>query len=359
MKVYTRKGDDGSTGLLYGGRIPKDAPGPDGLRRDRRSGRRARAWPVRNVRPTASSTSCSCGCSGSCSSSAPSSRPRPTTGTSSPPGTTLVTAEMVTALEPIIDDITDALRAADRVRRCPGENRVAAALDLARTIVRRAERESVTATTVGWLEPESQVVPYLNRLADLCWTLARWQEGEFRPARARAHHPLNPPTPPRRLPVPLTFSLVSTAADKVKADLLAVPGLRARRARPRRGPRGPRRVGGGLAAFMEEAGFEGKPGQTLAVPTNGALGAKAAVLVGLGAHGRADDRQRPQRRGRDRPAGQEGRSRSRRRCSTPRRTTSTRPRSRRRSPRASRSAAYQYLEYKSDAKPSKLDRGRS
>ena len=28
MKVYTRKGDDGSTGLLYGGRTPKDAPGP-------------------------------------------------------------------------------------------------------------------------------------------------------------------------------------------------------------------------------------------------------------------------------------------------------------------------------------------
>jgi cob(I)alamin adenosyltransferase len=39
------------------------------------------------------------------------------------------------------------------------------------------------------LEPESQVVPYLNRLADLCWTLARWQEGEFRPARAASTTP--------------------------------------------------------------------------------------------------------------------------------------------------------------------------
>src|SRR5262245_20350657 len=27
-KVYTRKGDDGTTGLLYGGRVPKDGPGP-------------------------------------------------------------------------------------------------------------------------------------------------------------------------------------------------------------------------------------------------------------------------------------------------------------------------------------------
>jgi len=29
MKVYTRKGDDGSTGLLFGGRAGKDDVGPD------------------------------------------------------------------------------------------------------------------------------------------------------------------------------------------------------------------------------------------------------------------------------------------------------------------------------------------
>jgi leucyl aminopeptidase len=81
--------------------------------------------------------------------------------------------------------------------------------------------------------------------------------------------------------VPLTFSLVSTAADRVKADLLAVPVFAD-------GELGPgadavdAAFGGGLSAFMEEASFEGKPGQTLAAPTNGGLGAKAAVLVGLG-----------------------------------------------------------------------------
>jgi cob(I)alamin adenosyltransferase len=68
----------------------------------------------------------------------------------------------------------------------PGQNRVAAALDLARTVVRRAERVCVAATRVGWIGPESHVVPYLNRLADLVYTLARWQEGgEFRPSRQR------------------------------------------------------------------------------------------------------------------------------------------------------------------------------
>ena len=28
MRIYTRKGDDGTTGLLFGGRVPKDAPAP-------------------------------------------------------------------------------------------------------------------------------------------------------------------------------------------------------------------------------------------------------------------------------------------------------------------------------------------
>ena len=28
MKVYTRRGDDGTTGLLYGGRVAKDSPAP-------------------------------------------------------------------------------------------------------------------------------------------------------------------------------------------------------------------------------------------------------------------------------------------------------------------------------------------
>jgi cob(I)alamin adenosyltransferase len=56
----------------------------------------------------------------------------------------------------------------------PGQNRVAALLDVARTVVRRGERLVVTAMA----EIDSQVGPYLNRLSDLLWTMARWQEGE-------------------------------------------------------------------------------------------------------------------------------------------------------------------------------------
>ncbi len=54
----------------------------------------------------------------------------------------------------------------------PGQTKVAAYLDLGRVVVRRAERLSLVAA-----EPPSLVVPYLNRLSDLLWTLARYEEG--------------------------------------------------------------------------------------------------------------------------------------------------------------------------------------
>ncbi len=55
----------------------------------------------------------------------------------------------------------------------PGANRASAALDLARTIVRRAERLYVAEPVDG-----SFAGPYLNRLSDLLWAMARWAEGE-------------------------------------------------------------------------------------------------------------------------------------------------------------------------------------
>ena len=103
------------------------------------------------------------------------------------PGVSLVTAEMVVALEPIIDHVTSQYDPPTEFV-LPGENRVAAALDVARTVVRRAERRCVAAAHDGWLVPGaggSEVIAYLNRLADLVYTLARWQEGTFRPVRTR------------------------------------------------------------------------------------------------------------------------------------------------------------------------------
>jgi len=78
---------------------------------------------------------------------------------------------MVDALEPLIDGATARFdMPKDFV--IPGGSPVAAALDVARTIVRRAERAALVVAS-----PESHAVPYLNRLSDLLWALARWQEG--------------------------------------------------------------------------------------------------------------------------------------------------------------------------------------
>jgi cob(I)alamin adenosyltransferase len=57
----------------------------------------------------------------------------------------------------------------------PGETVVSAALEVARTVVRRAERRAVTLGTDG-LIPGTHLLPYLNRLADLLWVLARAAE---------------------------------------------------------------------------------------------------------------------------------------------------------------------------------------
>jgi cob(I)alamin adenosyltransferase len=183
MKVYTRTGDDGTTGLLYGGRAGKDDVGPDayGAVDEAVSAlgvARAETEPASELNELLTRIQRELFVVGAELATAPDNRRKLT------PEVSLVTAEMVTKLEPVIDDITARFEAPQEFV-LPGENRIAAALDLARTIVRRAERASVAATRAGWLGSESHVVPYLNRLADLVYTLARWQEGQFRAVRER------------------------------------------------------------------------------------------------------------------------------------------------------------------------------
>jgi cob(I)alamin adenosyltransferase len=70
----------------------------------------------------------------------------------------------------------------------PGETRASAALELARTVLRRAERRVITlGRSADW--QSEWLVPYLNRLADLAWVLARAAEQaeqhDATPARLR------------------------------------------------------------------------------------------------------------------------------------------------------------------------------
>jgi len=175
VKIYTRKGDDGTTGLLYGGRVPKDSAQPAaygtvdelqasvGVARAEADGElgdlllhlERDLWVLMSELATDAGN-----------------RQKLT------PGATLVTDEMVQHLESLIDTTSERFDPPTEFV-VPGQNRVSALLDVSRTVARRAERDAITAGL-----PDSAVVPYLNRLSDLLWTLARWQEGTSLTARS-------------------------------------------------------------------------------------------------------------------------------------------------------------------------------
>ena len=58
----------------------------------------------------------------------------------------------------------------------PGETRLSAGLEMGRTVLRRAERRAVTLSHHDEGLADSRLLPYLNRLADLLWVLARAAE---------------------------------------------------------------------------------------------------------------------------------------------------------------------------------------
>jgi cob(I)alamin adenosyltransferase len=87
---------------------------------------------------------------------------------------------MVAALETQIDQLVEA-RPLPQVFIVPGANPASAAIDLARSIVRRAERR-VVALERAERPVNAEVRRYLNRLSDLLFVLARWQAGEAEPA---------------------------------------------------------------------------------------------------------------------------------------------------------------------------------
>jgi cob(I)alamin adenosyltransferase len=94
---------------------------------------------------------------------------------------TRVTAAMVDGVEAVLRDL-EAHVEMPREFVVPGETPTSAALELARTVLRRAERRAVTLGREG-LIPGPHLLPYLNRTADLLWVLARAAEqAEARPA---------------------------------------------------------------------------------------------------------------------------------------------------------------------------------
>jgi cob(I)alamin adenosyltransferase len=175
-KIYTRRGDDGTTGLLHGGRVTKDSPRIElngAVDEAQAALGVARAECERGSELDELLVSLERDLWVLMAEVATDSRDRERLE----PGRTLVTDGMVSALERHIDRL-DATVEMPAQFVVPGQSRVSALLDLARTVVRRAER-----TSGALAEDGSMVGPYLNRLSDLLWTMARWQEGDALLAR--------------------------------------------------------------------------------------------------------------------------------------------------------------------------------
>lgn len=176
-RIYTKTGDDGTTGLLYGGRISKAAPAAEaygttdeavavlGLARaltedlalaDRLLSLQRQLFIVGADLAT-----------------------NPAERGKLQPGVSLVTDEDVDGLEVWIDELVTA-HPLPNAFVVPGANPVSACLDVARSVVRRAERR-VVELREGGAEVNEAVVRYLNRLSDLLFVLARVAAGETEP----------------------------------------------------------------------------------------------------------------------------------------------------------------------------------
>ena len=174
MKIYTRKGDDGSTSLWYGGRVAK-------------TNARTEAYGALDEAGAALGVARSlCGpedaelaadlvdlqrqlfVAGAELATAPEASGRLEDGVSR------VTDAMVEALEPIIDRYMERVGLPPKFV-LPGGTTLSAQLDVARTVIRRAERRAVALKQTDGLASEA-VLRFVNRASDLAFAMARFAD---------------------------------------------------------------------------------------------------------------------------------------------------------------------------------------
>jgi len=179
VKIYTKKGDNGDTSLLYGDGVSKDDIAPEaygsvdelvaslGLIR-------AESKLPTDVKDTILRIQRELFIVGAELATDKSKRKKLSEGK------TLVTEEMIVNLEKDIDNLTEK-NGLPNFFVVPGENIISAKLDWSRVISRRAERKCVT-----WYKTldmsDSKVLIYLNRLSDLLWMMARDFEKDWTPS---------------------------------------------------------------------------------------------------------------------------------------------------------------------------------
>ena len=166
MKIYTKTGDDGTTGLFGGPRVGKDdmrieAYGTVDELNSVLGVVRAEELPV-DVEQCLTQLQ-----SQLFSVGAELATPEPAAH-----GTALIGPAEIAAIESVIDRFEQRLSPLKQFI-LPGGTRAAALLHLARTVCRRAERRLVTLTRASSEPVANELVVYLNRLSDLLFVLAR------------------------------------------------------------------------------------------------------------------------------------------------------------------------------------------
>ena len=174
VKIYTKKGDDGTTGLLYGGRVGKDDARTEvygtldetvsalGLARAAGLADKVETIVVRIQRELF--------VVGAQLATADENQHKLEEGVSK------IDPSMTSRLEGEIDSLTTE-HPLPQEFILPGETAGSAGLDVARSTIRRAERQAVRMDKEG-LVPDAEILRYLNRLSDLLFVIARFEEAE-------------------------------------------------------------------------------------------------------------------------------------------------------------------------------------
>jgi cob(I)alamin adenosyltransferase len=167
MKIYTRKGDDGTTGLWYGGRVQKSSPRPDAYGSVDEAASAlglARVVAEGELYDDILRIQNELFIAGAELATAPEASERLEEGVSK------VTPGMVERLESDIDRYMDRVELPPKFV-IPGGTELSARLDVARAAVRRAERK-VSALDLA----DDTVLTYLNRASDAVYAMARFAD---------------------------------------------------------------------------------------------------------------------------------------------------------------------------------------
>jgi cob(I)alamin adenosyltransferase len=173
VKIYTRKGDDGTTGLWYGGRVAKSDPRPEayGAVDEAASALgmcRAAAGDQQEIRADILRIQNELFIAGAELATAAEAADR------LEPGVTRVTEEMVERLESDVDRYMERVDLPPKFV-IPGGTELSARLDVARAAVRRAERRVVDVQRADGLT-DTTILRFLNRASDALYAMARFAD---------------------------------------------------------------------------------------------------------------------------------------------------------------------------------------